>query len=144
MIRAFVGALLPLSMLLSASSALAQERCLATYYKLPPSIADDLRPYLLCGLIHQRSDTGEIINGVRVSMGMGQGLAGCGGARARAYAAADQGLASIQMKPADRKSYLDAEFYKADGFLRMTAKLDDFGIGEDPTAPRCRTQNAQH
>ena len=144
MMRGLVEAVLPIGLLFSASAAPAQERCLATYYKLPTSIAEDLRPYLLCGLIHERSDTDETINGVHVFMGVGQGSASCGDVRARSYEAADQHLASIRMKPIDRKSYLDAEFKKADEFLRTTTKLDDLGIGEPPNAPPCRTQNAQH
>ena len=144
MMRALVGAVLPIGLLFSSSEALAQERCLATYYKLPPSIAEDLRPYLLCGLIHERSDTGETINGVHVFMGMGQGAASCGDVRARSYTAADQHLASTLRKQADRKAYLDAQFGKADEFLQSATKLDDFGVGEEPKARPCRTQNAQH
>ena len=142
--RAILATALPIGLLLSSTATTAQERCLASYYKLPPSIAEDLRPYLLCGLVRERSDTGQTINGVPVSMGMGQGPNGCGDVRARSYAAADRRLNSIRMKPSDRKFYLDVEFKKADEFLRTTTKLDDFGIGEEPAAPRCRTQNASH
>jgi hypothetical protein len=146
MTRSLLAAALPISVLLNASVASAQDRCLATYYKLPASIADEMRPYLICGLMdRQTGDPGTVLNGVLVSMGrLGSEPANCGQVRSRAFAAADQHLASIRMRPSDRKSYLDAEFKKAAEFLRTTTKLGDLGIGEEPTAPRCRTQNAQH
>src|SRR5690349_11619216 len=101
-----IGAVSVIGLLFSSSEALAQERCLATYYKLPPSIAEELRPYLLCGLIHDRSDTGEAINGVTVLM-HGQNPEACGKVRASAFAAADQRLASTLREPTTRRAYLD-------------------------------------
>ena len=143
MMGALVGAILPIGLFLSASAALAQERCLVTQYRLPATISEDVRPYLLCGLIHDRGDTGAIINGVHVDT-HGQGLAGCEDVRTRAYKAAYQHLESMLPEPTGRQTYLDAEIKKADEFLLTATNLDDLGMGQEPNAPPCRKPDAQH
>ena len=130
------------SLLVCIQPAVAQERCVATHYRLPPNIADAMRPYLLCGLIRERSDTGTLVNGVRVFM-HGQNLEGCSDVRASAFATAYERLAATLPDPAARQAYLNAELRKADTFLITATNLDDLGIGEEPNTPTCRTRDAQ-
>ena len=141
MMRRFVAAL-ALGLALYSPSALADERCLAAQYRLPPSIAKEMRPYLLCGLIHERSDTGTMINGVHVFMGMG--TAGCGDVRARALQESEWRLASTMPDPRARQAFLETEFRKADEFIQSTKHLDDLGIGQEPNARPCRNNDASH
>ena len=143
MTRALIGAVLPIGLLFSAPGALGQERCLAAHYRLPANIAEDLRPYLLCGLVHERSDTGVLVNGVRVWM-HGQGPEVCGNVRTNALHAAERHLLTTVPDAVARGTYLNAEFKKADEFLLTAKNLDDLGVVEEPKVPACRSPNAQH
>ena len=137
------AAMLPIAFSLCASGATAQERCLAADYRMPASIADDMRPYLLCGLISGQHHVGVRLNGVAVSMA-GGGLQICGDVRLRAFDAAERRLAATMPDPAARRAFLEAEFAKADEFMGAAVAVDDLGVGEEPAAPPCRMPNAQN
>jgi hypothetical protein len=136
MMPEFARVLVPLSLLLGTSAASAQQRCVSSHYRLPPSIAEDLRPYLLCALIHEHGDTGAVVNGTHVLM-HGPGFDACGDVRTRAFNAAYLHLTSIIQDPRARQDFLYAEFEKADAFLLDATNRDDLSIGEEPTAPPC-------
>jgi len=133
----FATVLVPLSLLLCTSEASAQQRCVASQYHLPPSIAEELRPYLLCALIHEHGDTGAVVNGTHVLM-HGPGFEACGDVRTHAFKAAYLHLAPTIQDPRARQDFLYAEFKKADAFLLDATNRDDLSIGEEPTAPPCR------
>ena len=125
--------------LCAGSAALgAQPRCLATEYHLPAAIAEDLRPYLICGLIHERSDTGTTLNGISVLMN-GQGPEACANLRTKAFAAAHRRLETVIPDVGSRQNYLVRELIKADEFLIAARRLDEFSIGDEPDAKPCNS-----
>jgi hypothetical protein len=142
MMRVCVWAALPLAYS-AASSALAEERCLAGEYRLPAIIAEDMRPYLLCGMIRGQGHHTVRLNGAGAAM-HGGGLETCGATRSRALEAAERRLAPVMRDAGARWRLLDAEFGKADRFLRVAAASEDLGMGEEYAAPRCRDRNAQN
>ena len=67
MIRLF--ATFSLASLLCATAAQADEICLSGHYRLPETIGEDIRPYLICGLFQERSGHfGTRINGRSASI----------------------------------------------------------------------------
>jgi hypothetical protein len=141
--RAMIARVVTIAFSICASGAPAQERCLATRYQMPPTIADDMRPYLLCGLISGQHHAGVQLNGVDVSMA-GGGLQTCGDVRSRAFEASERRLASTMRDSAARRAFLEVEFEKADQFMRTAAAADDLEIGDQPAAPQCRDSDAQN
>ncbi len=124
------------------SAAPAQERCLAAEYRLPASIADEMRPYLVCGMIRGDGHVGARLNGQPVSL-RGDGIEGCGALRSRALEASERRLATAMPDAAARRNFIAAEFGNADRFLRAAARSEDLAVGEEPSAPRCRNDDAR-
>jgi hypothetical protein len=140
--RFIFRAALPLAVVCCAPAAFAQERCLAAEYKPPASIDEEMRPYLVCGMLQGNGHNLERINGVQVAINS-SGLSSCSTLRSRALTAADRRLARIIPDAAARRAVLQAEFEKADRFLVIAARSDDLLVGEQTSAPACRNQNAQ-
>lgn len=141
--RAIAWAVLPLASWLCASAAMTQERCLVQHYRLPASIAEEMRPYLVCGMLQGDGHHTVRLNGQGVSL-RGGGLENCGRIRVSAFEASDSRLRSAMPDPTARRRFVEAEFETADRFLRVAARSGDLSVGEDPTAPRCRNSNAQN
>jgi hypothetical protein len=115
---------------------------LAAEYKPLVTIDEEMRPYLVCGVLQGNGHNLERINGVQVSI-RSSGLSSCSTLRSRAFSASDQRLAATVPDAAERRAVLQAEFEKADLFLVIAARSDDLLAGEQTNAPACRNQNAQ-
>jgi hypothetical protein len=122
----------------SASASAAEDRCLAGTYRPPASIVAEMRPYLVCGMIRGYGHHSVRLNGVSVTMN-GGGPEACGTLRAAAFEASDRRLAATLPDADDRRRILEAEFDSADRFMRIAARSEDLGLGEEPTAPLCRS-----
>ena len=136
-------AMLPLAAMLCTTAASAGERCLAGQYRPPESIADDMRPYLLCGLFQRPGwHNWARLNGHAVILSGGDPEA-CVRTRLTAFEASERRLASVMPDAAARRSFVEAEFEEADQLLQVAARSDDLGIGEGTAAPQCRISDAQ-
>jgi hypothetical protein len=129
--------------LLCASPAWTQERCLRALYQLPEHIGEEMRPYLVCGLLQRDGHHGTLLNGQSLRIQGGE-LEDCGPVRSRAVSASEQRLVAAIADPSARRSFIEAEFAKADRFLKEASRSDDLAVGDAPSAPRCRNQNAKH
>ena len=136
-------AALPFISLLFTTGAPAEERCVTGHYRLPESIAEDMRPYLICGLMRGRDEHFSVrLNGQAVSM-RGPGLDSCDRIKQSAVEASGVRLAAAIPDMNARQSFISAEFKKADQFLRTAALSEDFAVGEEPVSPQCRTSDAK-
>jgi hypothetical protein len=126
------------------TAAPATVRCLAGQYRLPESIAEDMRPYLVCGLMRGRDGHSSVrLNGQDVSM-RGPELDSCDRIRQSAVEASGVRLAAAIPDADARQSFISTEFEKADQFLRAAALSGDLTVGEEPVSPQCRTSNAKN
>ena len=136
MIR-LAGIALLMTVSATASAASAQERCQLAQYRLPPELADEMRPYLVCAMLRGDGHFTTQVNGMSVSL-RGRGAEACGTIRATAFQASERRLTAAMPDQAARRTYLESEFATADRFLQAAAASSDLGIGEAPTAPSCR------
>jgi hypothetical protein len=127
---------------LSSAPAAAEQLCLAGEYRLPESIGEEMRPYLLCGLFQGRDSHFTVrLNGYPVSM---RGSAeSCGEVRQRALTASVARLAATMADANARQSFVLVEFEKADRFLDVAGRSEDLTVGDERTAPACRISDAQ-
>jgi len=140
MMRALAA--LSLASLLFAIAASAEERCVAGQYRLPETIAEEMRPYLVCGLIQGRDGHFPArLNGVTVSM-RGPGADSCDRIRQSAVEASGARLATAMPDANARQSFIVTEFEKADQFLRAAALSEDLAVDEKTTSRQCRTSDA--
>ena len=141
MIRLFAA--FSLASLLCATAAQADEICLSGHYRLPEPIAEDIRPYLICVLFQERSGHfGTRINGRSASI-TGSVAHSCDSLRRSAMAASEARLALSIADTDERRSFIASEFEKLDRFLRIAARSDDLGVGEEPVATPCGIASAQ-
>jgi hypothetical protein len=141
MMRATVA--LPVVLMLGAAAAAAQERCVAGHYRLPEPIAEEMRPYLICGLLRERDGHFTTrLNGTDVSI-RGGGADSCDRLRQSAMDASHSRLAATMRDEDERRSFISAEFERMDQFLRIAARSYDLGVGEEPAAPPCRISHAE-
>lgn len=140
--RAAVLALLvPISASASAAAA-ADQRCLAPLYTLPDNIAEETRPYLVCGMFNGDGHFTTRLNGMPTSTR--GSLEGCRTIRATALAAAEGRLSRTMRDPSARRAFLQTEFERADHFLEVVARSEDRTVGETPSTPQCRNTNASN
>ena len=133
---------LPLTTLFFATMASAQERCLMAEYNLPEPIANEMRPYLICGLIQGQNHVPVQLNRQTVTMN-GAGVEACGRIRLSAIEASDRRLSSTMPDASERRAFIAREFEAADRFLRIADRSYDLTVGEEVSAPQCRNTNAQ-
>ncbi|HYG46682.1 MAG TPA: hypothetical protein VD846_01965 [Allosphingosinicella sp.] len=141
MIRGLAPLTAMLTLPAGASATLAEARCLAGEYRLPASIGEEIRPYLVCGIMQGDGHHGTRINGREVSR-RGPGLEACGTIRSSAVQASERRLASTMPDPAERRRFVEREFANADRFLAAAARSEDLAVGEEPSAPPCRNAHA--
>ena len=138
-----LSATFSLASLLWATAAQADERCLSGHYRLPETIGEDIRPYLICGLFQERrGHFSTRINGQNASI-TGSVAHSCDSLRRSAMEASEARLALTITDADERRSFIASEFEKLDGFLRIAARSDDLGVGEEPAATPCGIASAQ-
>ena len=103
-------------------------------YDSPTAIADEMRPYLQCGIIQGHFP--RKLNGQVVSMS-GLGIESCGTIRDSAFAAADRKLTALIPDVGSRKAYLENEFNKAEQFLRKAGLAGELTVTERPVSTEC-------
>ena len=124
-----------------APAASAQERCLLAEFHPAESIVDDIRPYLVCGMLQGRDGHFTVaLNGQGTSM---RGAQSCDRVRGDAFARANLRLLNEIPDAQARRAFLTTEFDKADHFLLAAARSEDLAVGSEADTPKCRMQNAE-
>ena len=127
---------LPVITAMIGPAALSQERCLLAEFRPAESIVDDIRPYLVCGMLQGRDGHFTVaLNGQATSM---RGVQSCDRVRGDAFARANLRLLNEIPDPESRQTFLTSEFEKADQFLRTAARSEDLAVSSEPDAPKCR------
>ena len=137
-------AILPLLAGFGAASAPAQERCTLVEYQPPAEIADQMRAYLVCGLLQGRDGHFTTqLNGESASI-RGGDPGSCDRLRLQAIDRSELQLENEIPVDHVRRAFVANEFEKADLFLQAAARSNDLAVGQEAQSPQCRISNAEN